>query len=63
MNGEFPRPERGLAGRPDVWYRYGVRIRPLIIDGNENPGPPVRHRTSDEILERLAAYCERLPNS
>ena len=31
-----------------------------ITGWNENPRPFVWHKTSDEILERLAGYCERI---
>ena len=30
---------------------------------NENPGPYIGHKTADEILETLAAYCQRINHS
>ncbi|MDQ3662320.1 MAG: IS630 family transposase, partial [Actinomycetota bacterium] len=30
---------------------------------NENPRPYVWHKTADEILETLAAYCQRISDS
>ena len=63
MDGELPRSARGLAARPELPHLYGTRIRTLTANWNENPELSVRHKTCCEILERLAAYCERMPVS
>jgi transposase len=38
-------------------------IRKWINEWNKNPRPFVWHKTADEILETLAAYCERIIDS
>lgn len=38
-------------------------IRTWIATWNEDPRPYVWHKTADEILETLAAYCHRINNS
>ncbi|MCL5942489.1 MAG: IS630 family transposase, partial [Actinobacteria bacterium] len=35
-------------------------IRTWIAHWNENPRPYVWHKTADQILETLAAYCQRI---
>jgi hypothetical protein len=41
-----------VMGRPD--------IRKWINEWNKSPRPFVWTKTADEILETLAAYCERI---
>ena len=64
--------ERWFAELTTKWLRRGshrstkelvASIRTWITDWNENPRPFVWHKTSDEILESLAAYCERISDS
>jgi transposase len=64
--------ERWFAELTEKWLRRGTHrstkelvasIRTWITDWNENPRPFVWHKTSDEILESLAAYCERISDS
>jgi hypothetical protein len=38
-------------------------IRAWIRNWNEDPKPYVWTKTADEILERLASYLKRLPDS
>jgi transposase len=38
-------------------------IRTWITNWNDNPKPFVWHKTADEILDSLAAYCQRINNS
>ena len=38
-------------------------IRTWITNWNENPTPYVWHKTADEILNTLSAYCPRISNS
>jgi transposase len=38
-------------------------IRTWIENWNENPQPYVWHKTADEILDSLAAYCQRINDS
>jgi len=37
-----------------------VSIRTWITLWNDNPKPYVWHKTADEILDSLAAYCQRI---
>jgi hypothetical protein len=38
-------------------------IRDWVQRWNADPRPFVWHRTADEILDTLAAYCQRISNS
>ena len=38
-------------------------IRTWIANWNDDPKPFVWHKTADEILENLAAYCQRINDS
>jgi transposase len=38
-------------------------IRTWITNWNDNPKPYVWHKTADEILDSLAAYCQRINDS
>ena len=38
-------------------------LRTWITNWNENPKPYVWHKTADEILDSLAAYCQRINDS
>src|SRR6188472_3419295 len=38
-------------------------IRTWITNRNEDPEPHVWHKTADEILDSLAAYCQRINDS
>jgi len=64
--------ERWFAELTERWLRRGshrstkelvASIRTWTRLWNENPRPFVWHKTSDEILESLAAYCERISDS
>ena len=64
--------ERWFAELTTKWLRRGshrstkelvASIRTWITDWNDHPRPFVWHRTTDEILESLAAYCERISDS
>ena len=64
--------ERWFAELTERWLRRGshrstkelvASIRTWITGWNENPRPFVWHKTADEILESLAAYCERISDS
>src|SRR5665647_318848 len=64
--------ERWFAELTERWLRRGTHrstrelvasIRTWITGWKENPRPFVWHKTSDEILESLASYCERISDS
>jgi len=38
-------------------------IRTWITLWNDNPKPYIWHKTADEILDSLAAYCQRINDS
>jgi hypothetical protein len=41
----------------------GRSIRTWITNRNDDPKPFVWHKTADEILDSLAAYCQRINDS
>jgi transposase len=64
--------ERWFAELTDKWLRRGTHrstkdlesaISSWIANWNEDPRPFVWHKTADEILDTLAAYCERISDS
>lgn len=64
--------ERWFAELTDKWLRRGTHrstkdlvasIRTWIQRWNDEPRPFVWHKSADEILENLAAYCERISDS
>ncbi len=64
--------ERWFAELTERWLRRGshhstrelvASIRTWTRLGNENPRPFVWHKTSDEILESLTFYCQRINDS
>ena len=64
--------ERRFAELTMKWLRRGTHhsaadlessIDHWISTWNDNPRPFVWHRTADEILEKLARYCERISTS
>ena len=64
--------ERWFAELTNKWLRRGthrstkeleVAINTWIERWNEEPMPFVWHKTADEILDTLAAYCERISAS
>jgi len=64
--------ERWFAELTEKWLRRGthrstkeleVAIRSWVDTWNDDPRPFVWHKTADEILENLAAYCERISDS
>jgi transposase len=64
--------ERWFAELTPKWTKRGshrsVRelvgsIRSWITNWNDNPEPFVWHKTADEILDSLAAYCQRINDS
>ncbi len=64
--------ERWFAELTEKWIKRGTHrtardlvrsIRTWIIDWNDDPKPFVWHKTADEILESLAAYCQRINDS
>jgi transposase len=64
--------ERWFAELTNKWLRRGTHrstkeleasITEWIDGWNENPKPFVWHKSADEILETLAAYCERISDS
>ena len=64
--------ERWFAELTERWLRRGshrstkelvASIRSWIEDWNEDPRPFVWHKSADEILETLAAYCQRISDS
>ena len=64
--------ERWFAELTTKWLRRGTHrsvrdlvasIRTWITNWNDDPTPFVWHRTADEILDTLATYIQRIPNS
>ncbi len=64
--------ERWFAELTEKWHRRGTHrstkeleaaIRSWVDTWNDDPRPFVWHKTADEILENLAAYCERISDS
>jgi transposase len=64
--------ERWFAELTEKWLRRGTHrstkeleaaIRSWVDTWNDDPRPFVWHKTADEILENLAAYCERISDS
>ena len=64
--------ERWFAELTTKWIKRGshrsvrdlvASIRTWINNWNDNPKPFVWHKTADEILDSLAAYCQRINDS
>jgi transposase len=64
--------ERWFAELSTKWIKRGTHrsvrdlvasIRTWITGWNDNPRPYVWHKTADEILDSLAAYCQRINES
>ena len=64
--------ERWFAELTNKWLRRGthrsvrqliVSIRTWVTSWNDDPKPFVWHKTADEILDSLAAYIQRIPDS
>jgi len=64
--------ERWFAELTTKWLRRGTHrsvkelvasIRTWIANWNEEPKPFVWHKSADEILDSLAAYCQRISDS
>ena len=64
--------ERWFAELTDKWLRRGTHrstrelvasIRTWIEQWNDQPRPFVWHKTADDILDTLAAYCDRISDS
>ena len=64
--------ERWFAELTNKWLRRGTHhsvrelaasIRTWINNWNDDPKPFVWHKTADEILDSLAAYCQRINDS
>jgi transposase len=64
--------ERWFGELTTKWLRRGTHrstrelvasIRTWITNWNDDPKPFVWHKTADEILDSLAAYCQRISNS
>jgi transposase len=64
--------ERWFAELTTKWIKRGshrsvgdlvASIRTWIANWNDDPKPFVWHKTADEILDSLAAYCQRINDS
>ena len=64
--------ERSFAELTSKWLRRGTHrsvnelvasIRTWITNWNDQPQPFIWHKTADEILNNLAAYCSRISDS
>jgi transposase len=64
--------ERWFAELTTKWIKRGAHrsvrdlvasIRTWITNWNDNPTPFVWHKTADQILDSLAAYCQRINDS
>ena len=48
---------------PGGTHRSTKELEAAINDWIEDPKPFIWHKSADEILDTLAAYCERISNS
>ncbi len=64
--------ERWFAELTTKWLRRGTHrsvkdltssIRSWVDNWNDDPKPYVWHKTANEILDSLAAYCQRISDS
>jgi transposase len=64
--------ERCFAELTTKWIKRGshrsvrelvASIHTWITDWDDNPRPFVWHKTADEILDSIAAYCQRINDS
>jgi hypothetical protein len=64
--------ERWFAELTNKWLKRGTHhsatdltasIRTWAENWNNEPKPFVWHKTADEILDTLAAYCQRISDS
>jgi len=64
--------ERWFAELTTKWIKRGTHhsvrdlvasIRSWITDWNDNPKPFIWHKTADQILDSVAAYCQRINDS
>jgi transposase len=64
--------ERWFAELTEKWIKRGAHrsvrdlvasIRTWITNWNDKPAPYVWHKTAEEILSSLAAYCQRISDS
>jgi transposase len=64
--------ERWFAELTMKWIKRGayrsvrelvLSIRSRIANWNDDPKPYVWHKSADEILDSLAAYCQRINDS
>jgi hypothetical protein len=64
--------ERWFAELTSKWLRRGTHrsvaqlqasIRAWVDAWNQDPHPFVWHKTADEILAAIAAYCQRINDS
>ena len=64
--------ERWFAELTNKWLRRGTHrstkelesaITAWVDNWNDEPKPFVWHKTADEILDTLAAYCQRISDS
>ena len=64
--------ERWFGELTTKWLKHGTHrsvqelvasIHTWIAQWNDDPKPYVWHKTADEILETLAAYCHRITDS
>lgn len=64
--------EHWFAELTTKWIKRGTHrsvrdltasIRTWIVGWNDDPKPFVWHKTADEILDSLAAYCQRINDS
>ena len=64
--------ERWFAELTTKWIKRGTHrsvkeltasIRTWIAGWNDDPKPYVWHKTADEILDSIAAYCQRINDS
>jgi len=60
--------ERWFSELTTKWIRHGTHrsvteLKDSIQHWNENPKPSVWHKAADQILDTLAAYIQRIPDS
>jgi hypothetical protein len=64
--------ERWFAELTTKWIKRGAHrsvrdlvasIRTWITNWNDNPKPFVWHKSADQILDSLSAYCQRINDS
>lgn len=58
-----PTIQRWLVRHPRFSLHFTPTYTSWITNWNDDPKPFVWHKTADEVLDSLAAYCKRISDS